>query len=65
MFGTTFLNLNSFYDENGRISYEDGYITHGTYYYYYFYDDDGKKPKYCLAVDDNLGYHIPVMIRFK
>ena len=65
VFGTTFLNLNSYYDELGRISYEDGYITHGTYYYYYFYEDNGKKPKYCLAVDDNLGYHIPVMIRYK
>lgn len=65
VFGTTFLNLNSYYDESGRIRYEDGYITHGTYYYYYFYEDNGKKPKYCLAVDDNLGYHIPVMIRYQ
>lgn len=65
VFGTTFLNLNSYYDERGRIRYEDGYITHGTYYYYYFYEDNGKKPKYCLALDDNLGYHIPVMIRYQ
>lgn len=65
VFGTTFLNLNSYYDEAGRISYEDGYITHGTYYYYYFYEDNEKKPKYCLAVDDNLGYHIPVLICYK
>ncbi|MDE5933510.1 MAG: hypothetical protein K2H40_13670, partial [Lachnospiraceae bacterium] len=65
VFGTTFCNLNSYYDERGRVSYEDGYITHGTYFYYYFYENDGKKPKYCLALDDNLGYYIPVMIRYK
>lgn len=65
VFGTTFCNLNSYYDELGRVSYEDGYITHGTYFYYYFYEDDGKKPKYCLALDENLGYYIPVMIRYR
>lgn len=65
VFSTTFCNLNSYYDERGRVSCEDGYITHGAYYYYYFYEDDGKKPKYCLALDDNLEYHIPVMIRFR
>jgi len=65
VFGTTFCDLNSYYDEAGRISYEDGYITHGTYFYYYFYEDDGKKPKYCLALDNDLGYYIPVMVQYR
>lgn len=64
-FNTTFCSKDSFYDEDGRILYEDGYITHGSLLYYYFYDSDGRKPKYCLQLDENLGYYIPTMVRYR
>lgn len=65
VFSTTFCTLDSFYDEAGRIVYENGYITHGSLLYYYLYDDEGRKPKYCLKLDDNLGYYIPVMVQYR
>ena len=65
IFGTAFCAMDSFYDEAGRISYQEGYITHGSYLYYYFYEGDGRQPKYCLVLDDNLGYYIPVMMRYR
>ena len=65
VFGSTLCNLNSFYDENGRVTYENGYITHGELEYYYIYGDEGEKPLYCLALDHNAGYVIPDMIRYQ
>ena len=64
IFGTTCTSIESFYDEKERLLYEDCYITHGSYEYYYIYKDDGKKPAYCLGVDDNLGYFMPTMMQF-
>lgn len=63
-FGSTLCTLQSFYDERGRVIYEDGYITHGSLEYYYIYGGKGKKPTYCLVLDNNLGYVIPGLIRF-
>lgn len=65
VFGTTCSTIESLYDEKERLLYEDCYITHGSYEYYYIYEDDGKKPAYCLGVDDNLGYFIPIMMQFQ
>ena len=65
VFGTAFCTLDSFYDEKNRVIYENGYITHGSLLYYYFYDGEGRKPKYCLELDDNLGYYIPVMVKYR
>lgn len=36
--------LSSFYDEEERVVYEDGYITSGDQEYYYVYEGDGKVP---------------------
>lgn len=37
-FGSTLCSLESYYDEKGRLVYENGYITHGSLEYYYIYD---------------------------
>lgn len=65
LFGTTFCTLHSYYDEAQRLLYQSGYITHGSCEYYYIYKDDGRTPAYCLSVDNNLGYVIPVMLKFE
>ncbi len=39
------------YDEEGRMIYEDAYVTHGTFYNYYLYNGDEKKPWACIYVD--------------
>ena len=64
VFGSTWQNSDSYYDEFERIVYETAYITHGSLEYYYIYDDAGREPKYALYLDDNLGYCIPVCVRF-
>lgn len=64
VFSTTGQSYNSYYDELERPVYENAYITHGTLEYYYIYDDMGKEPKYKLCLDDNLGYYIPVCMRY-
>ncbi|MCM1388586.1 MAG: hypothetical protein NC231_14755, partial [Bacillus sp. (in: Bacteria)] len=61
---TTYCGMDSYYDELGRVIYESGYITHGNTYEYYIYDDNGNEPKYYLYLDNNLGYHIPALMRF-
>lgn len=65
VFSSTFSTMDSYYDEAGRVVYENGYITHGSLLYYYFYEDSGRKPKFCLELDDNLGYYIPVMVKYR
>ncbi|MDE7113301.1 MAG: hypothetical protein K2O57_03845, partial [Acetatifactor sp.] len=63
-FGTTLCSLNSFYDERGRVVYENGYITHGKLEYYYIYENEEEKPAYCLILDHNVGYTIPNIVRY-
>lgn len=67
VFGTTLCSLRSFYDEDERIVFERGYITHGCVEYYYIYEDkDGEKalkPSYILYIDYNSNYAIPRMVR--
>ncbi len=39
------------YDEQGRLVYQCGYITHGAMDEYYLYDGNHTEPKYCLFLD--------------
>lgn len=64
IFGTTESTLDCFYDEQERIVYKTGYITHGYVEYYYIYEDESDKPAYCLYLDHNLGYAIPAMVKY-
>lgn len=60
VFGSTRYSIDSFYDESGRLVYEDSYITHGRLEMYYIYPDGGDKPAYSLHFDQNLGDYIPI-----
>lgn len=60
-FATTGQSQRVYYDEQGRPIYKYEYITHGSYDYYYIYEGDDTIPKYCLLLDQNCGYSIPVM----
>lgn len=51
IFGTTFTTLSSYFDENERLTYEVGYITHGFLELYYIYEDESSIPTYCLCLD--------------
>lgn len=53
IFYTTLSNLDSFFDESGRVVYESGYITHGRLERYYIYEEDGDKPVYGIFLDYN------------
>lgn len=64
VFGSTWQSCDSYYDDSERIVYESAYITHGSLEYYYIYDDAGREPVYTLYLDDNLGYCIPVCVRY-
>ncbi len=65
VFGTTLQTCDSYYDEQERIVFETGYITHGHVEYYYIYEegDTGSKPAYILYIDHNLNYAIPSMVK--
>lgn len=58
IFGTWYTSWNCFFDKQGRIAYEDIYITHGSMDIYYIYMDDTKVPAYILNLD-NAGEWIP------
>lgn len=66
-FGTTLQSLHSYYDEQERVIFERGYITHGRLEYYYIYEDTGgktaDKPTYILYLDYNMGYVNPDIIK--
>lgn len=64
VFGTTYADMYSYYDETGRLVYESAYITHGRLEYYYIYEKDKELPSYLLYLDDNMGYAIPGMVRY-
>jgi len=59
VFGTWASTWESYFDELGRVEYEDIYITHGSMDYYYIYFDDSTQPAYELVLDHNLGSWIP------
>ncbi|MBO5144343.1 MAG: hypothetical protein J6C19_02265 [Lachnospiraceae bacterium] len=54
--GTTW---DSYFDEMGRLVYEDTYITHGSWDTYYIYTDDTAQPAFILNLDNNAGEWIP------
>ncbi len=64
VFGTTYQSMSSYYDERGRLVYENCYITHGSLDYYYIYTDDSQDPAYCLEIDHNLDTSIPFMVKY-
>ena len=43
-----------YYDEQERLRYATGYITHGHLEYYYIYEEGSEVPSYCLGLDHNL-----------
>lgn len=59
IFGTWYSNWDCYFDGQGRIAYEDIYITHGSWDIYYIYKDDTEEPAYILDLDNNLGEWIP------
>lgn len=65
LFGTWFQWKDSSYDDLGRLIYEKGYVTHGSFINFYIYEGNSDQPAYCLFLDDNTGSMIPEMIRYK
>ena len=65
IFGTGCSTWESSFDENGRLQWEDKYITHGNLDYYYMYDGDDQRPKYVLELDNNMGSWIPELKKYE
>lgn len=65
VFGTWYSAWESYFDEFGRVEYEDVYITHGSLDYYYIYSDNSDQPAYELMLDNNLGSWIPEFMRLQ
>ena len=65
LWGTTRQALYDYYDEDGRLIYESAYITHGSLDYFFIYTDGSCRPAYCLQLDNNLGYCIPLMVELE
>lgn len=67
VFMTTLRQIESYYDVHERVSFEEGYFTHGKLEYYYIYEDrDGRiadKPAYILEIDYNMGTLFARMIK--
>jgi hypothetical protein len=51
IYGTYGSNGEIHYDAEGRMIYEDAYVTHGSIYNYYLYNGDEKKPWSCIYLD--------------
>lgn len=54
-FGTWQCRRDTYFDDLGRVTYEDVYITHGNMDYYFFYKDNELNPYVCLVLDYNTG----------
>lgn len=50
-FGTTGQTQSGDYDEQGRLVFWYGYITHGAMEKYYIYEGSSMEPEYCLSLD--------------
>lgn len=59
VFGSSHSTWQCCFDEQGRIAYEDIYITHGSEDTYYIYMDDTNEPAYILDLDNNMGWWMP------
>lgn len=55
VFGSGYTTWSCFFDRQGRIAYEDIYITHGSWDTYYIYTDDSEAPAYILDLDNCMG----------
>lgn len=64
LFPTSGMTLESYFDEQGRLTYEDEYITHGSLDYYYIYDGDNSTPKYRLTLDFMHSIWMPVLEKY-
>lgn len=64
LFGTNDSSWGSYLDEQGRVSHERGYLTHGSQEYYYIYDGDSGAPAYCLYLDEDCGIWGPSFFRY-
>lgn len=51
LFGSTQMSQSCYFDEQGRITCNYSYVTHGSYSYYYIYGDNSEMPAYCLMLD--------------
>lgn len=65
IFGTTRSSSVTYFDEQQRAVYSEGYITHGSLDSYYIYDGDSTTPSYVLTLDDNLGYWYPNFSKYE
>ena len=63
-FSTTSQYWYSYFDELGRLEYEDIYLTHGSLEYYYIYTDESDEPAYSLSLDHDLSWWIPAFAQF-
>lgn len=64
-FGTTSLYWYSYFDEQGRLEYEDTYHTHGSIEFYYIYSGDSDEPSFGLMLDhDCMAGWVPSFIQF-
>lgn len=64
LFATSGMTRVSYFDEQGRLLYEDEYITHGSLDHYYIYEEDNSTPKYRLTLDFMHGDWMPVLEKF-
>lgn len=65
LFGTWHQWADSYYDEMGRLIFENEYVTHGSFLIFYLYEGDDNYPSYCLFLDDYVGDIIPEMIVYR
>lgn len=64
-YGSPSLHWYSYFDELGRLEYEDTFHTHGSIEYYYIYSGDSSKPTFGLMVDNNAMFGwIPSFVQF-
>ena len=62
---TTNPGMDGYYDDQGRLAYEYGYITHGSTDTYYIYEGDSKKPSYALYLDESAPANFPQFVRYR
>lgn len=55
LFAASDSSWDSYFDAQGRVCYERGYLTHGSQEYYYIYEGDEAAPAWCLYLDEDCG----------
>lgn len=66
LFGSTNPGQNGYFDAQGRLVYERGYITHGHTETYYIYEGDNTTPSYGLYLDyDAAPYCFPDFVSYR